>query len=97
MEREIYKVYAEIVDANGTQNPLTGYPKIVDSKGYNNDIKKARQRAYGEWHNVLGEMNKRDDRQLQIAFIVRMSDGLQIEKEVIGRFQDTTPAAEAAE
>lgn len=36
-------------------------------------------------------------KELQIAFIVRMSDGLQIEKEVIGRFPDATPAAETAE
>lgn len=88
MTREIYKVYAEIVDANGTQNPLKDYPKNFDSKTYNNDTEKARQRAYGEWHDALGAMYKRDDRQLQVAYIVRLSDGLQIEKGAIGAIAD---------
>lgn len=94
MEREIYKVYAEIVDANGAQNPLQDYPKNFDSKSYNNDIEKARNRAYGEWHEALGAMHKRDDRQLQAAYIVRLSDGMQIEKGVIGKI---APVAEPAE
>lgn len=98
MKREIYKVYAEIVDANGAQNPLTGYPKIFDSKSYNNDIEKARQRAYGEWHDALGAMYKRDDRQLQLAYIIRLSDGLQIEKGSIGQIAPVDePVAEPAE
>ena len=88
MKREIYKVYAEIVDANGTQSALTGYPKNFDSKNYDNDIGKARLRAYGEWHEALGAMSKRDDRQLQTAMIVRLSDGLQIEKATIGAIAD---------
>lgn len=98
MEREIFKVYAEIVDANGTQNPLQDYPKNFDSKNYSNDIEKARCRAYGEWHDALGEMYKRDDRQLQVAYIIRLSDGLQIEKGAIGAIADLPdPEPEPAE
>lgn len=84
MTREIYEVYAKIVDANGTYNTLTGYPKAFDSKLYDNDVEKARKRAYAEWHNTLGTMGTRDDRELQIAMIIRVSDGLQIAMEKIG-------------
>lgn len=88
MKREIYEVYAKVVDANGAYNTLTGYPKAFDSLNYNNDTNKARQRAYGEWHECLGAMCKRDDRQLQIAMIIRANDGLQIEKAIIGEIAD---------
>lgn len=84
MQREIYEVNAKIVDANGNFNTLDGYPKKFDSHNYNDDTEKARQRAYGEWHDVLGVMCKRDDRQLQLAYILRVSDGLVIESAVLG-------------
>ena len=88
MKREIYEVYAKVVDANGAYNTLNGYPKVFDSRNYNNDAEKARQRAYGEWHECLGAMCKRDDRQEQIAMIIRASDGLQLERMVIGGIAD---------
>lgn len=88
MKREIYQVTAHIVDANGTFNALSGYPKNFDSKSYDNDIDKTRQRAYGEWHNALAAMSKVDTRQLQIAAIVRVSDGLQIALERIGELAE---------
>lgn len=88
MKREIYEVYAKVVDANGTYNTLNGYPKAFDSHNYNDDAQKAIQRAYGEWHECIGAMCKRDDRQEQIAMIIRVSDGLQIEKAVIGEMAE---------
>ena len=84
MQREIYEVYAKIVDANGAYNTLSGYPKVFDSKSYENDIEKAKQRAYGEWYDCLGAMCKRDDRQVQIAMIIQASTGMQIECKQIG-------------
>ena len=33
-KREIYEVYAKIVDANGAYNTLNGYPKAFDSRNY---------------------------------------------------------------
>lgn len=84
MQREIYEVTAKIVDANGTFNTLSGYPKTFDSKNYQNDIDKTRNRAMGEWHEALGAMCKRDDRLLQLAMITRMSDGVQIAVERVG-------------
>ena len=88
MKREIYEVYAKVIDANGAYNTLTGYPKVFDSMNYGNDSEKARKRAYGEWHDCLGAMCKRDDRQEQIAMIIRVSDGLQIEMQKIGEIAD---------
>ena len=79
MRREIYKVYAEIVDANGANNPLSGYPKSFDSRNYSNDCDKALLRAQGELGTVFGAMSKRDDRQLQLAWVIRLKTG-----EVIG-------------
>lgn len=89
MKREIFEVYAKVIDANGAYNTLTGYPKAFDSKSFDNNIDKARQRAYGEWHECLGAMCKRDDRQVQIAMIIRASDGIQLECSVIGKIADT--------
>lgn len=88
IKREIFGVYANIIDANGTFNALSGYPKLFDSKNYDNDINKAKQRAYGEWHEALGAMGKRDDRQLQLAYIIRMSDGMLIEGSKFGAIAD---------
>ena len=84
MKREIYEVYAKIVDANGAYNTLSGYPKTFDSHSYNDDCVKALNRARGDFHEVIGAMYKRDDRQKQFAMIIRANDGLQIEKLDIG-------------
>ena len=84
MKREIYEVYAKVVDSTGAYNTLSGYPKSFDSHNYDDDVDKARKRAYGEYHEVLGAMCKRDDRQVQIAMILRASDGMQIELSKIG-------------
>lgn len=48
MQRAIFEVYAKVVDANGSYNTLSGYPKVFDSRHYNNDIAKILQRAQGE-------------------------------------------------
>ena len=88
MKREIYLVEAYIVDANGAFNNLSGYPKSFDSKNYSNDTDITRQRAYGEWHNALATMSKIDTRQVQIASIIRISDGLQVALERIGELAD---------
>jgi len=84
MTREIYEVYANIVDANGSYNALSGYPKTFDSKNYDHDLDKTRQRAYGEWHSALAAMAKVDTRQVQLAGIIRVSDGMQIALERMG-------------
>lgn len=85
MQREIYEVTAKIIDANGTFNTLSGYPKTFDSRNYNNDVDKTYKRAEGEWHSAMSAMSARDDRQLQLAMIIRISDGVQI---MVGRYGD---------
>ena len=48
MARQIFILDAHIVDANGTFNHLSGYPKKFDSVNYGNDIEKAQRRAEGD-------------------------------------------------
>ena len=70
MERNIFEVYAKIIDANGSYNTLSGYPKVFDSRLYNNDVNKALQRARGEFHETFGAMCKRDDRKMQMVLLM---------------------------
>lgn len=84
MERAIFEVYAKIVDANGTYNTLSGYPKIFDSNGYDGDLVKTRQRAYGAYYECLGAMCKVDTRKVQFAMIIDAESGNQIEVHRIG-------------
>lgn len=88
MKREIYEVYAKVIDANGTYNTLSGYPKTFDSHLNNDDIELTRDKAYGEYHTALGSMYKANTRQAQFAMILRASDGVQIEKTHIGELAD---------
>ena len=88
MEREIYEVNAKVVDANGTFNTLTGYPKVFDSRSYDGDLKKTYQRALGAYHTALGTMSAVDTRKVQIAFVIRMSDGVQVAVERIGELNE---------
>lgn len=88
MQREIYEVYAKIMSAGGNYTTLGGFPKLFDSMSYNNDVELARKRALGTYHAVLGEMYNIDTRPLQIAMILRASDGVQ---EIIERVGDLPP------
>ena len=88
MKREIFEVYAKIVSSAGNYTTLGGYPKIFDSMSYDNDIDKAKKRAYGAYHAVLGEMYAIDTRPLQIAMILRASDGVQEIVERVGDLPD---------
>ena len=87
MQRQIFIVYASIVDANGTFNQLTGYPKLFDSRSYNNDIDKAKIRATGEFSETFGAMCKVDSRQLQTV-ILMSADGFMIDRKSIGKIAD---------
>lgn len=75
MTQDIFVVHAEIVDANGAFASLSGYPKAFKSTTYDNDIGKARQRALGDYYDTMGAFGKRDDRKIQIAFVVQLSNG----------------------
>ena len=83
MERKIYEVYAKVVDGTGAYNTLSGYPKSFDSRNYNDDIEKTLRRATGEFAECWGAMCKRDDRQLQMVFLIS-SDGWILDSKRIG-------------
>lgn len=87
MQRQIFIVNAYVVDANGTFNPLSGYPKTFDSRSYDNDIDKTQRRAIGDLSECFGAMCKRDDRQLQTVMVMT-ADGFLIEKKSIGKIVD---------
>lgn len=83
LERNIFEVYAKVIDANGAYNTLSGYPKVFDSRNYNNDVNKALQRAKGEFHETFGAMCKRDDRQMQMVILITAL-GQVIERQYLG-------------
>ena len=94
MERQIFEVYAKVVDANGTYNTLSGYPKVFDSKNYDNDIDKTRKRAEGELSETWGAMCKRDDRQLQTV-ILMTADGFVLDRKFDGKIAELPDPNEA--
>ena len=83
--RQIFIVDAFIVDANGTFNHLSGYPKKFDSVNYGNDIEKAQRRAEGDMSETWGAMCKIDTRQIQTVTLMTV-DGFMIEKRTSGAF-----------
>lgn len=87
MQRQIFEVYAKVVDSNGNYNILSGYPKAFDSHAYNDDIDKALMRATGEFANTWGAMCLREDRQLQMVMLMT-ADGFVIDKKIIGKIAD---------
>ena len=90
MARQIFIVNAYIVDANGTFNVLSGYPKTFDSRNYSDDINKAQRRAEGEFSEAWGAMCKRDDRQIQTVTL-GTADGFQLDKKSSGTFVEPEP------
>ena len=87
MARQIYKVDAQIVDANGAFHVLDGYPKTFDSNNYQGDIEKAMRRAEGDMSEAWGAMCKRDDRMIQTV-VLSTVDGFQLEKKTSGAFRE---------
>ena len=83
MTRNVFEVYATVVDANGAYNTLSGYPKRFDSRSYSGDTEKALKRARGEFYDTIGAMCKRDDRQLQTVILMQ-ANGQIIDRQSIG-------------
>ena len=93
MARQIFIVDAHIVDANGTFNYISGYPKRFDSNSYDSDIDKTQRRAEGDMSEAWGAMCKRDDRQIQTVTLSTV-DGFQIERRTMGQFTEEEPNQE---
>ena len=96
MRRAIFEVYAKVVDANGSYNTLSGYPKVFDSRSYDNDVSKTLNRARSEYCSALSGMYTADTRQAQFAMILDASSGLQLDMQYIGAIAEL-PDPEPAE
>ena len=102
MKREIYEVSAKVVDASGAYNNLSGYPQSFDSHQNNDDLDKARNKAYAAFDAAgsAGYTAAASGRPLTIVSIVRISDGLQLDKKCIGampELPDPEPQEEGGE
>ena len=96
MARQIFIVDATVVDANGTFNHLSGYPKLFDSRSYGDDIDKTQRRAEGDMSEAWGGMCKIDTRQIQTVTLTTV-DGFQLEKKTMGKFAEEAPEEPAEE
>lgn len=96
MARQIYIVDAYIVDANGTFNYLSGYPKTFRSESYDGDVEKTRKRAEGDMSEVWGAMCKNDIRQMQTVCL-RTADGFILETKTMGKLTEQEPTPEPEE
>lgn len=91
MARNIFTVNAWIIDANGTKNTLSGYPKDFDSRSYNGDTEKALKRAMGDFSEVYGAFCKRDDRLMQTVTLCQVN-GQMIDHKSLGTQTEPAPA-----
>ena len=91
MARNIFIVDAWIIDANGTFNKLSGYPKNFDSNSYEGNTEKALKRATGDFCEVWGAMCKRDDRQMQVVTLQQLNGQL-IDRKSMGAPAEPEPA-----
>ena len=96
MARNIYRVDAWIIDANGTFNSLSGYPKNFDSNNYSGDLDKALRRAMGDFSEVWSGFCKRDDRQIQTV-VLTQANGQLIDRKSVGTFVEPEPEEEEEE
>lgn len=83
MQRQIFMVYAHVVDATGKLTIFDGYPKAYDSKGFANDVDKTQNRALADAHELLADMYTKDARQLQLVKVETV-DGFEVYKQTIG-------------
>ena len=87
MQRQIFMVYAHVVDSTGKLSILDGYPKAYDSQHYGNDIDKTQNRALADAHGLLADMYTKDTRQLQLVR-VETADGFELFKQSIGKLAE---------
>ena len=93
MKREIFEVHMGYVNVDGfhASDPNVNghqYPVVVDSKNNNNNIPDTLRKAMG----YLGEAEKylanRLDDEVDYCYIIRVSDGFQIEKRLFGHLRE---------
>lgn len=87
VQREIYEVSAKAVDAAGGYNNLSGYPVSFDSHQNSEDLDKTYFKACKAYSDAeaLGYQAAQSGRPLTIVSLLRISDGKQLKKTVIGK------------
>lgn len=94
MARQIFVVDAMVVDANGTFNHMTGYPKQFDSNSYSGDVAKTKRRAEGDMSTTWGQMCAVDTRKVQTVTLSTV-EGFFIESKTTGwPFEEAEPEPE---
>ena len=86
MARTILEVDFTIVDANGTFNHASYYPKKFDSNSYEGDLEGTMKRAKAEYFNTLGgAYGNQANRQIQTVKLSNVKGEI-ILRESIGSF-----------
>lgn len=92
MKREIYEVHLAYVNAAGyhASDPNVGgtqYPVVIDSKTHDNDTETTLKLAMG-YLGAAESYLSRQDHQIGYCYLIRVSDGYQIEKRKFGKIAD---------
>lgn len=92
IKREIFEVHIAYVNDAGyhASDPKLGntqYPIVVDSRNNEDDIEKTLRKAKGYLGAAESTLAGRDD-QVSYCYIIRTSDGKQIEKRLFGKIAD---------
>lgn len=83
--RNTFIISAQIIDKNGFVHILDGFPKIVDSKTYD-DVDKARRIADAEFSETWASMCRdNNERQIQ-SVILHDIYGNQLDRKSIGNY-----------
>ena len=93
MARNIFRVDAFIIDANGAYHGQDGYPKNFDSKNYGDDVDKAYKRADGDAMSVWASFCTQDTRMIQTVTLSDISGNLIYKKSMGGFPADPVPNA----
>ena len=96
MARNIFKVNATVLDANGNFSTVSGFPKVFDSDNYGGNTITALRRAKAAYHTQLGLNYAVDGRQMQTVTI-EQANGQLVNRESEGNFPpDPEPEPEPA-
>ena len=93
MARNIFRVDAWTIDANGVYHGESGYPKNFDSKNYGDDVDKALKRADGDASTVWAGFCTQDSRMIQTVTLSDISGNLIYKKSMGGFPADPEPNA----
>ena len=92
MKREIYEVHLAYINAAGyhASDPNVGgtqYPVVIDSKTHDNNVEETLKLAMGRLGAAESFLSQQDH-QVSYCYIIRVSDGMQIEKRKFGKIED---------